>query len=137
MKTWITAIICSIIFLIVGTIIGSSGMYLYMIGSVNDTFEYWYELHSMDTLNVLQQIKSGKTDELAQLLEQRIPEWAVGVPKLIEDTECSNRILWRVQRFYEINDLEVPNELVPLLNSLPPRPLTSCEIKNKKEDDQN
>ena len=79
--------------------------------------------------NILQQLKAGKAETLEKDLEARIPELAIGVPKLVENPQRLNQILWAVQRFYVENQVPVPEQLRPLLESLPPRPPTSCDIK--------
>jgi hypothetical protein len=44
-----------------------------------------------------------------------------------------NEILWAVSRCYGGSAPEAPPSIKPILNALPPRPPTSCELKAKAE----
>jgi hypothetical protein len=41
--------------------------------------------------------------------------------------------LWNVQRYYEISGDKIPDKIKPILDALPKRPLTSCELKSLKD----
>jgi hypothetical protein len=41
--------------------------------------------------------------------------------------------LWQVKRYYEISGQDIPVEIKSILESLPERPLTSCELKRSRD----
>ena len=41
--------------------------------------------------------------------------------------------LWQIQKYYEIPGDQIPSQLKSILESLPPRPLSSCELKRLEE----
>lgn len=41
--------------------------------------------------------------------------------------------LWQVKRYYETSGDDIPAEIKPILESLPERPLTSCELKRIRD----
>ena len=53
--------------------------------------------------------------------------------KFMPDNNSRYSPLWQVQRYYEISGDEIPSEIKPILDALPPRPLTSCELKRLEE----
>ena len=56
--------------------------------------------------------------------------------KFMPDDRSRYNPLWQVRRYYEISGNDVPAPIKPILASLPPRPLTSCELKRLEEDQQ-
>lgn len=56
--------------------------------------------------------------------------------KFMPDDNSRYNPLWQVQRYYEISGDEIPAEINPILDLLPPRPLTSCELKRIEEAQQ-
>ena len=48
-----------------------------------------------------------------------------------------NHALWSVARFYEDTKTEVPSSIRPIMESLPPPPKTSCELRSDSTDPQN
>jgi hypothetical protein len=94
-------------------------------------FETEYQIQCRDRVNILRQLKAGNAQELAATLEQRLPQWAAGVPTVVRNKQRVQMILWDVQRYYEENGVTIPANLRPVLDSQPPRPLTSGELKKK------
>jgi hypothetical protein len=45
----------------------------------------------------------------------------------------SQETLWAVSRCYEAPGTEVPTSIKPILDALPPRPPTSCELKENSD----
>lgn len=44
-----------------------------------------------------------------------------------------NASLWQVQEYYEISKDTIPSSIKPILENLPKRPLTSCELKKSRD----
>lgn len=128
MKTWIISLAC----LIVGVAAGASSTYLALTRHYNRFLEDQHAIMMLDQVNVLSHLKGGKSDELMKTIEERLPQWAVAIPGSIQNPQRVNKVLWEVQRYYEKYGDDVPETLQPLLESLPPRPPTSCEIDRQE-----
>ena len=124
MKTWIISAVC----IIVGGILGASGTYLLLTRHYSQFLESRHAIMALDQMNVLSHLKSGKGEELLRTLEEHLPQWAAVIPSVIQNPQRANEVLWEVQRYYEEYEVAVPATLQPLLDVLPPRPPTSCEI---------
>lgn len=124
MKTCIISLAC----LVVGGIIGASAMYLVLSRPYNDMLESRHAIMALDQVNVLSHLKSGKGEELMITLEEKLPEWAASIPSIIRNPQRANEVLWQVQRYYEKYGIEIPEVLRPVLDALPLRPPTFCEI---------
>ncbi len=125
MKIYIISLVC----LVVGGIVGASVMYLALSRPYNDMLESRHAIMALDQVNVLSHLKSGKGEELMITLEEKLPEWAASIPSIIRNPQRANEVLWQVQRYYEKYGVEIPEALRPVLDALPPRPPTFCEIK--------
>ncbi len=125
MKTCIISMVC----VVVGVAAGVSATYIALTGHYNRFLESQHAIMALDQVNVLSHLKGGKGDELMKTLEEKLPQWAAAIPKAIQDSQRVNEVLWQVQRYYEAYGVEIPEELRPVLDALPPRPPTSCEIK--------
>jgi hypothetical protein len=53
--------------------------------------------------------------------------------KALPDDNTRLNPLWQVKKYYEISGEPVPSEIKDILDSLPPIPLTSCEIKRLEQ----
>jgi len=53
--------------------------------------------------------------------------------KFMAKDDCRYASLWQVQKYYEVSGDVVPAEIKPILDSLPKRPPTSCELKRIKD----
>ena len=124
MKTWVISAAC----IVVGSILGASGTYLLLTRHYGQLLGSRHAIMALDQMNVLSHLKSGKTEALQQTMEERIPQWAAGIRSVIQNPQRANEVLWEVQRYYEEYAVEVPEALRPVLDALPPRPPTSCEI---------
>ena len=125
MKTCIISMVC----LVVGVAAGVSATYIALTGHYNRFLESQHMIMALDQVNVLSHLRGGKGDELMKTIEERLPQWAAAIPGSIQDPQRANEVLWQVQRYYEAYGVEIPEELRPVLDALPPRPPTSCEIK--------
>lgn len=124
MKIYIVSLAC----LVVGGIIGASATYLALSRPYSDMLESRHAIMALDQVNVLSHLKSGKGEELMITLEEKLPEWAASIPSIIRNPQRANEVLWQVQRYYEKYEVEIPEALRPVLDTLPPRPPTFCEI---------
>ncbi len=124
MKIYIISLAC----LVVGVAVGATSTYLMLTRHYNRFLESQHAIMALDQVNVLSHLKGGKGDELMKTIEERLPQWAAAIPVSIQDPQRANEVLWQVQRYYEKYGVEIPEALRPVLDALPPRPPTSCEI---------
>lgn len=124
MKIYIISLAC----LVIGGIVGASAMHLALSRPYSDMLESRHAIMALDQVNVLSHLKSGKGEELMITLEEKLPEWAASIPSIIRNPQRANEVLWQVQRYYEKYEVEIPEALRPVLDTLPPRPPTFCEI---------
>jgi hypothetical protein len=78
------------------------------------------------------QIYNGKADETLERKTQAIPV-------LVQQLNSVHRrylsesqyygTLWSVGRFYEAIETGIPQSIQPIMQSIPPRPKTSCELR--------
>ncbi|NLV43495.1 MAG: hypothetical protein GXY07_03220 [Candidatus Hydrogenedentes bacterium] len=125
MKIYIISLAC----LVVGVAAGATSTYLMLTRHYNHFLESQHAIMAVDQVNVLSHLKSGKGEELMITLEEKLPEWAASIPSIIRNPQRANEVLWQVQRYYEKYGVEIPEALRPVLDALPPRPPTSCELK--------
>ncbi len=96
-------------------------------------FRDQYYLRILDVTNTAFMIRAGREEELVKNAEASIRQCVAAADSLWGDTEARLSSFWYVQRYYEEFGLCVPAEIQPVLNSLPPRPLTSCERRKLQE----
>jgi hypothetical protein len=94
-------------------------------------FQNMYYVQILDSINTASMIRSGREDELVKRIEANIPQCAPVADSFRKDARLDS--LWCVQRYYEEFKLDVPAEIRPILNKLPPRPLTSCELEKLRK----
>jgi hypothetical protein len=99
-------------------------------------FRNLYYIQILDDINVVSMIRSGRKDELVKQIEANIPQWVTSTDSILKGNARLDS-LWNIQRYYEKYKLDVPAEIRPILNKLPPRPLTSCELKKTGSKTQN
>ncbi len=82
-------------------------------------------------------ITTGETDSLLKHRVMSLPPltktYYEEMLKYMPDDNFRLQPLWQVQRYYEATGDEVPAEIKPILDTLPPRPPTCCEKKLLKE----
>ncbi len=122
MKLWAIGVTC----LLLGLVLGASATFLYFREMNNRSYQDMHSIMMLDQLNVLNHIRSGKEEKLAGHLEEMLPVWALDIPKVITTPQSATNILWQVQRYYEEHGVTVPEQIKPLLDSLPPRPPSAC-----------
>ena len=82
-----------------------------------------------EVTNTAYMIRAGRQDELVKNAEASIAQCVVVADATWGDSEQRLGSFWFVQRYYEKFNLEVPADVKPILAKLPPRPLTSCQLK--------
>jgi hypothetical protein len=99
-------------------------------------YSAWTAAVQSDLLHA-QMLHAGKTNELAQMLDEAI----VADAHFLEDTDTKwpkdrehwrTQMLWAIERYYDRTGKPVPPDLARIFASIPPRPPASCEIEHPK-----
>jgi hypothetical protein len=91
-------------------------------------FKQLYYDGILSNANTAHMIRAGVQDELLKNIEDNIQGCVISADSMWS-------AFWYVQRYYQKFNLDVPDNIQPILNSLPPRPITSCELRNLQEGD--
>ena len=117
-------------FVIVGCIIG------FILGSLN-SFRAISHISSIVLTEIaidVQQLQQGRSDSVLERKRRALPVLVQQLEsvhrKFLSETQW-NGTLWAVSRCYENQESGPPASIKHLLDALPPRPLTSCEIKRE------
>lgn len=92
-------------------------------------FENQYLASVMDQANVALHIRAGKQMTLLTNIETALPSYVLAVDHEFRGHDGSTNALWMVKAYYERNAIPVPPEIKGILDSLPPKPPTSCQIR--------
>lgn len=84
-----------------------------------------------------QQLSQGKAEDVLKRKVMSIPSTTQSYYghfyKYMPNDNSRYAGLWQVQKYYQISGEPIPAQIKPILESLPKRPLTSCEIKRIKD----
>jgi len=84
-----------------------------------------------------QQLSQGKTEEVLKRKVMSIPSltqsYYAHYYKFMPDDNSRYACLWQVQKYYQISGDTIPTQIKSILESLPKRPLTSCEVQRIKD----
>ena len=80
--------------------------------------------------NVAYMIRADRQEELLKNIDNNVAQCVLAAETLYGKDEKRLASHWLIQRYYQKFGLPVPPEISPILESLPPRPLTSCELKD-------
>ncbi len=118
---------------IIGTLTGFISCFLFLGLKEYSIMGHWASMRLIEVAIDVRELRAGRADGVLERYDKAIPYlilnfdkfYSMGLPE-----EQINRTLWGFQRYYSDNpSLEIPSEIKPILDALPPRPLTSCEIK--------
>ncbi len=123
--------------LVVGAVIGgvgsASATFFILTRHYNSFINTQQFIMAMDQMNYLFHLKGGKGEALMTSIEERLPQWAADAHTLFQDEQLVKQFLWDVQHYYEKYEIAVPESVQPLLEGLPPRPLTCCQVRALEE----
>jgi hypothetical protein len=114
---------------LVGAIV-AGGLFLWS-GAVTVGNFFYSEM--FDATNTAFMIRTGHEKDVVENIESYLRQSVPFIVRMPVNKKKRLGTLWYVQRYYERFDINVPAEIQPILNNLPPRPSTSCEI-NKLRD---
>jgi hypothetical protein len=74
-------------------------------------------------------IRAERESELLEAIDASLRQCIATASALYGKDPQRLEAFWLAQRYYKTFSLPVPPEISPILESMPPRPLTSCELK--------
>jgi hypothetical protein len=113
--------------MIFGVLIGA-----FIVGRLSErTYATQHFAGVMELANVGLYIRANREDELLKGVEQSLPVQVLAIHNNLSNFPGSTNALWMAKAYYERNSLRIPQEIAPILNSLPARPPTACQIRLK------
>jgi hypothetical protein len=114
---------------LLGFVLGVVAMWFFVKQTTVKAFANQYLVSVMDQANVALHIRAGKQMTLLTNIEAALPSYVLAVDEGFRGQAGSTNALWMVKAYYERSHLEIPSEIKGILDSLPPEPPTSCQIR--------
>ena len=112
-----------------GFVLGVVAMWFVVKQTTMKVFTNQYFVSVMDQANVALHIRAGKQMQLLTNIEAALPSYVLAVDEGFRGEAGSTNALWMVRAYYERNEIAIPSEIKGILDSLPPKPPTSCQIR--------
>jgi hypothetical protein len=118
-----------ILSVLAGFVLGVAAMWFVVKQTTVKVFANQYLVSVMDQANVALYIPAGKQMELVTNIEAALPGYVLAVDEGFRGNAGSTNALWMIRAYYERNQIVIPPEVKSILDSLPPKPPTSCQIR--------
>jgi hypothetical protein len=115
--------------LVAGFLLGVVAMWIVVKLTTVKVFANQYLIAVMDQANVALHIRAGKQMTLLTNIESALPSYVLAVNEGFQGYAGSTNALWMVKAYYERNEIAIPPEIKGILEALPPKPPTSCQIR--------
>jgi len=112
-----------------GFVLGVVAMWFVVKQTTVKVFENQYLVSVMDQANVALHIRAGKQMTLLTNIEAALPSYVLAVDEEFRGHAGSTNALWMVKAYYERNEIAIPPEIKSIMDSLPSKPPTSCQIR--------
>lgn len=112
-----------------GFVSGVVAMWFVVKQTTIKVFETQYLMSVMDQANVALHIRAGKQMTLLTNIEAALPSYVLAVDQEFRGHAGSTNALWMVKAYYERNAIAIPPEIKGIMDSLPSKPPTSCQIR--------
>src|SRR5258708_2874312 len=112
-----------------GFVLGVVAMWILVKQTTAKVFANQYLVGVMDQANVALHIRAGKQMELLANIEAALPSYVLAVDEGFRGHVGSTNALWMVKAYYERNKIVIPQEIKGIMDSLPPKPPTACQIR--------
>ena len=119
---------------VAGLVIGIAAMCILVKQTTVKVFNNQYLVGVMDQANVALHIRAGKQMELLTNIEASLPGYVLAVDDGFRGHALSTNALWMIKAYYERNEIAIPSEIKGILDSLPPEPPRSCQIRLRELD---
>jgi hypothetical protein len=97
-------------------------------------FRDQYYIGILNNTDTAFMIRADRQEQLLKNTETNIRQCVVSADSLWKTDEGRFPAFWYVQRYYQKFDLPVPEDIRSILDSLPPRPLTTHEKSKIQEE---
>lgn len=120
---------------VLGLLLGLVGMFVLMGMNTRKVMAIYADAQLLEMAANARLLRSGQGETLLRRYDDAIPRNALYFHKhhrgFLKGKQA-HAALWQVQRYYESNpSLKTPADIKPILDALPPRPVSSCEIKGE------
>ena len=115
--------------ILAGFVLGVVAMWILVKQTTVKVFANQYLVGVMDQANVALHIRAGKQMELLTNIEAALPSYVLAVDEGFRGHAGSTNALWMVKAYYERNKIVIPPEIKGIMDSLPPKPPTACQIR--------
>ena len=133
---WTKRLLMAIVLLVAGVIAGAIGVSI-----------QWHKVMSRFAATALieiavdaGQLHGGNADAMLERKTQAIPSLVQQLHSVhrryLTESEY-NHALWAAAGFYEDAEAELPSSIRPIMESLPPRPKRSCEVRRTRTNPRN
>ena len=112
-----------------GFVLGVLAMWFVVKQTTVKVFANQYLVGVMDQANVALHIRAGKQMELLTNIEAALPSYVLTVDEGFRGHPGSTNALWMVKAYYERNKIVIPPEIKGIMDSLPAKPPTACQIR--------
>jgi hypothetical protein len=112
-----------------GFLLGVLAMWFVVKQTTVKVFATHYLSSIMDQANVALHIRAGKQMELLTNIDEALPGYVEVVNSEFRGNPGSTNALWMVKAYYDRNAIVIPPEIKGILDALPPKPPTSCQIR--------
>jgi len=85
-------------------------------------FRDQYYADILEVVNTAYMIRDGREEQLLKNSEANIRQCVLSADSLWPDTEARLGAFWYLQRYYQRFDIDVPDDIKPILDRLPPQP---------------
>ena len=133
MKTGLKMTIFFLVGCLIGTVVGGG----FIAWQYYKVFRWQYSTQVLDQANIVRQIYAGRSKELADRIVQSLPQYVITVNEMYGRDKKKLPILWLVKRVYKENSIPVPDAISAILDSLPPKPPSSCRLRRTKSAESN
>ncbi|HWF19581.1 MAG TPA: hypothetical protein VG754_09940 [Verrucomicrobiae bacterium] len=94
-----------------------------------EVFETMYLASVMDQANIAMRIRASQEMALVSNIESNFPQTVLAVHQAFRNNAGSTNALWMIKAYYQLNNIKVPEEIRGILDSLPEKPPTSCQMR--------
>ncbi len=96
-----------------------SGLYVFREAK---KFKEQYYFDIQEVTHTAYMIREGREDQLVRRCEANIRECVLAANRLWGDTEARIKAFSYIQRYYQRFNLDIPTDIKPILDGLPPQP---------------
>jgi hypothetical protein len=112
-----------------GFLLGVLAMWFLVKQTTVKVFANQFVMSVMNEANVGLHLRAGKQQELLKQIEDTLPTSVLAVDRDFRGNAAATNALWMVKAYYERNQIPIPAEIKSILESLPQKPPTACQVR--------